>query len=394
MADDKIDSNLPQQRYLGASAAGVVGSTVPGAPTSLSCERLSEVCEAGTSVQLVTVEDEESSLRKAVDRKNDPNPRSLEGSRSIENILRDIDEKYTEDSPPEGVVGTSFDADKETFFGDSPPPDRAQEGTERMEVAREEVTNKKRKADSSPVIGSSSESCQRLRRAYLIEIMDKEGSGKAKALQERLRALFTEEQATVACPVTFGEMRFVGLDDTILLEEVVQFIITEGNCDKEDVKVGRIQPMRNGLNTVWVRCPLVAATAIASRKKVRMGWTFVKVELLKTKPTQCFKCWGYGHVRYACKSDVDRSRSCFNCGEEDHPLRDCKLSPDALFAWRRKGGVITGWDLLFVTLIRGSWKIGLTSRERMSRFGGLVTSRISDDLCDSSMQRESLLVRS
>ncbi|KMQ88003.1 hypothetical protein RF55_12587 [Lasius niger] len=111
----------------------------------------------------------------------------------------------------------------------------------------------------------------RLRRAanggYLIEIMDKERSGKAKMLQEKLRALFTEEQVAVACSVTFGELRFVGLDDTISMEEVVQLIITEGHCDKEDIKVGRIQPMRNGLNTVWVRCLLVAATTIATRKK-------------------------------------------------------------------------------------------------------------------------------
>lgn len=171
----------------------------------------------------------------------------------------------------------------------------------------------------------------RLRRAanggYLIEILDKDNAGKAKVLQERLRAILPEEQATVACPVTYGELRFIGLDETILSTEVEQFIVSEGKCDKDNVKVGQIQPMRNGLNTVWVRCPLSAATAIASRKKVSMGWTFVRVELLKSRPLQCYKCWSYGHVRYACTSQVDRSNLCFNCGGEGHLLRNCQLPP-------------------------------------------------------------------
>ncbi|KMQ84329.1 gag polyprotein [Lasius niger] len=83
--------------------------------------------------------------------------------------------------------------------------------------------------------------------------------------------------------------------------------------------------MRNGLGTVWARCPLAAATTIAARKKVNIGWTVVRVELLQARPIQCFKCWGFGHVRFACTSSVDRSRSCFNCGKEGHSLRDCQL---------------------------------------------------------------------
>ncbi|KMQ90130.1 reverse transcriptase [Lasius niger] len=127
----------------------------------------------------------------------------------------------------------------------------------------------------------------RLRRAanggYLIEILDKDSAG----------------QATVACPVTYGELRFVGLDDTILPEEVVQFIACEGKCEEVDIKIGNIQPMRNGLNTIWARCPISAAAVIAQRKRVRMG--------------------------FSCTSNIDRSNLCFNCGGEGHSLRDCKL---------------------------------------------------------------------
>lgn len=186
--------------------------------------------------------------------------------------------------------------------------------------ARNEISLKELKIEST-----------RLRRTanggYLIEIMDKDSAGKAKALRERLKALLPEEQATVACPVTYDELRFVGLDDTILPEEVAQFVASEGKCEEEDIKIGRIQPMRDGLNTIWARCPISAATVIASKKKVRMGWTYVKVELLRARPMQCYKCWSFGHVRYSCTSIINRSRSCFNCGGEGHALRDCQLPP-------------------------------------------------------------------
>ncbi|KMQ92618.1 reverse transcriptase [Lasius niger] len=168
----------------------------------------------------------------------------------------------------------------------------------------------------------------RLRRAanggYLIEILDRDNTGKAQALREKLRGLIPDGQATVACPVTYGELRFVGLDDTISPGEVVQFIASEGKCEEADIRIGNIQPMRNGLSTVWARCPISAAAVISQRKRVRLGWTFVKVELLKTRPTQCFKCWGFGHVRFSCTSTIDRSNHCFNCGGEGHPLKDCK----------------------------------------------------------------------
>lgn len=58
-----------------------------------------------------------------------------------------------------------------------------------------------------------------------------------------------------------------------------------------------------------------------------MGWTSVRVELLSARPMQCYKYWSYGHVRFSCTSEADRSRSCFNCGKEGHSLRNCSSPP-------------------------------------------------------------------
>lgn len=75
---------------------------------------------------------------------------------------------------------------------------------------------------------------------------------------------------------------------------------------------------------VWVRCPLKTAIVIAKKKKIKVGWTVVGVTLLKARPLQCFRCWHYGHVKYACRSQIDRSMSCFQCGKEGHGVANCK----------------------------------------------------------------------
>lgn len=151
----------------------------------------------------------------------------------------------------------------------------------------------------------------RLRRAanggYLIEIMVPGCFEKAKALQDKLKAILPEEKANVARPMKTGELRFIGLDIAATSDEVADFIVENGKCGKEDIKVGEIQTMRNVLYTVWARCPLAVVVYITKMRKARIGWTFSRIEMLETRPTQCFRCWGFGHVRYSCSSNIDRA---------------------------------------------------------------------------------------
>lgn len=48
---------------------------------------------------------------------------------------------------------------------------------------------------------------------------------------------------------------------------------------------------------------------------MKIGWTVVKVELLKARPLQCFKCWEVGHLKSQCSSRIDRSGLCYRCGQ-------------------------------------------------------------------------------
>lgn len=85
--------------------------------------------------------------------------------------------------------------------------------------------------------------------------------------------------------------------------------------------------MTNGLCTVWTHCLLAAAIQIASEGKIRIGWTVARVEFLKARPTQCYRCWQYGHVRNTCTVKKDHSNACFNCGNQGHAMKDCRAKP-------------------------------------------------------------------
>lgn len=49
-----------------------------------------------------------------------------------------------------------------------------------------------------------------------------------------------------------------------------------------------------------------------------------RVELLKAKVTQCFKCWRFGHTVGVCQSVTDMRGFCFRCGQNGHQVRECK----------------------------------------------------------------------
>lgn len=160
----------------------------------------------------------------------------------------------------------------------------------------------------------------------LIEIQGSDGAVKADTLASKLTEA-VGDQVVVARPVTRAELRFIGLDDSVTPEEIQDLVAEAGDCSPQDVKVGQMREMPNGLNTAWVLCPLAAALKVAKKEKVRIGWTTARVVLLRKRPTQCFKCWRFGHVRFACSYPEDRSAACFNCGRTGHSSRTCGLPP-------------------------------------------------------------------
>lgn len=166
----------------------------------------------------------------------------------------------------------------------------------------------------------------RIRRAMngglLIEIPGPEGAKKADVLARKLSEVLVS-QVKIGRPIRKGELRIFGLDDSVREEEVACVLATLGGCLEEEVKVGEIRYMSNGLRMVWVQCPLEVAIKATSGGRIKIGWSSARIELLKGRPVQCFKCWSYGHLRSTCKSSVDRTGACFNCGQWGHLSKGC-----------------------------------------------------------------------
>jgi len=166
----------------------------------------------------------------------------------------------------------------------------------------------------------------RMRRAanggVIIEISGPEGAIKADTLASRLREVIGES-ALVSRPVVKADLRISGFDDSVIKDEIITIITEFGNCLASDIRVGPFRLMRNGSNMVWIQCPLTAAIKVSRRGKINIGWSVARVELMKSRPVQCYRCWHFGHVRNNCSSPVDRTGNCFKCGKSDHTSYIC-----------------------------------------------------------------------
>ncbi|EFN65833.1 hypothetical protein EAG_11495, partial [Camponotus floridanus] len=157
--------------------------------------------------------------------------------------------------------------------------------------------------------------------ATIIEISGPDNNEKADQLVTKLQEIL--EDAVISRPTIKGELRLIGLEESITKSEIEFAIADLGGCNIHEVSVGEIRPTRSGLNTVWLRCPLKSAVAIANKGKIPLGWSMIKVELLRARPAQCFRCWKVGHSIRGCKSEEDFSNCCFRCGRRGHQAKSC-----------------------------------------------------------------------
>ncbi|XP_025267964.1 uncharacterized protein LOC112639147 [Camponotus floridanus] len=157
----------------------------------------------------------------------------------------------------------------------------------------------------------------------IIEIHGPDNALKADRLASEIQRVLQEE-AYVSRPTITGEIKLIGMDESISKEEIIEAVSTTGNCKPSEVRSGKIGRTRNGAGIVWVQCPKTAAILLTEKKRIPIGWSTVRVESLKKRPLQCHRCWQIGHVRVNCKSSKDHSGSCFRCGKTGHSVSTCK----------------------------------------------------------------------
>lgn len=156
----------------------------------------------------------------------------------------------------------------------------------------------------------------------LIEIPGENRNEKADKLRSKLSDILGEH-VKVTRPVVKGDLRLSGFDDSIGASEIAEVIAEIGGCLPRDVKIGEIRKLKNSLCTVWLQCPLAAAIKAADVEKIKIGWTVARLQLLKSRPVRCYKCWKLGHLKNNCESAADRSFACYRCGQNGHPAKNC-----------------------------------------------------------------------
>jgi len=156
----------------------------------------------------------------------------------------------------------------------------------------------------------------------IVEIPGPEGNTKADLLADKLRQVFGGD-IKVNRPVKMGEVQLLGLDISVSVEEIQGVISTTCKCPLSEIRVGVPRRLADGTWAVWVQCPAVASD-LSGRGRIVIGWAPVRVSGFRIKPTQCFRCWHFGHVRNSCRASVDRTGLCFRCGGLNHTVKTCK----------------------------------------------------------------------
>ncbi|XP_046428388.1 uncharacterized protein LOC124183671 [Neodiprion fabricii] len=162
------------------------------------------------------------------------------------------------------------------------------------------------------------------------EIPGPENAKKADALAERLSDVIGEKYGNavqVTRPSTKGELRVQGLDDSVTTEELARTLAKQGGCGSQEIREGPPRRTASGLFSAWVQCPLRAATTVAAKGRIKIGWTIARVELLEARPRQCYRCWGFGHIGTACTAPAARGRAFFRFRSEGHQTRGCTSTP-------------------------------------------------------------------
>jgi len=162
--------------------------------------------------------------------------------------------------------------------------------------------------------------------AMLIEIPGEGTKEKSDELATRLKVALADLNVRVTRLMRLAELKISGLVDSITKTDVAIALGEAGETSWLQIKVGEIRRTQRGLDIMWARCPLEAAIKVAEIGRLMIGWSSARVELLKRRPLQCYRCLAVGHVKTRCPGLVDRSMACHNCGRDGHKARECRLA--------------------------------------------------------------------
>lgn len=158
----------------------------------------------------------------------------------------------------------------------------------------------------------------------IIEINNDEEGTKADLLKNKLGEVLDSSKIKVSRPVKKMQLKLSRIDDSIASGEIAQALARVGGCQSDVIECSEIKSFRGSMEIACVQCPARIVLKIKEQgESITIGWSKVKVEVLKPRPIQCFRCLAAGHIFQRCPSSVDRRDDCRKCDQRGHFAKWC-----------------------------------------------------------------------
>ena len=112
----------------------------------------------------------------------------------------------------------------------------------------------------------------------LIEISDEESKKKANKLCNKLREILADN-AKILVPTKNITLRIAGFDLSVKKKDIEEAVILRSGCMVDEIEIGEIIRLRNGLYSVWIKCPIAGANKMTENRLIDIGWTSTQVEI-------------------------------------------------------------------------------------------------------------------
>ncbi|KAL7726808.1 hypothetical protein ACLKA6_001519 [Drosophila palustris] len=191
--------------------------------------------------------------------------------------------------------------------------------------------------NAEPTLQNLKGSVQGIRKSAngeMILRMQKQSDPATEQLHTALKAVLTDKAAIKSVHDTIT-IEVFNIDETISADEVLLALCA---CYEGDIPFEAVPTMRKaygGKQIATLALQPSLATNLLDIKKVRIGWNLCQVRL-KIEPKRCYRCMGYGHTSFQCKSEHPVPKeTCFKCGDTGHTAKVCTNMPKCLLCTRQ-----------------------------------------------------------
>lgn len=183
-----------------------------------------------------------------------------------------------------------------------------------------------RKVKVDPTLNTLGERVSNIRQTYsgdlLLELQTIGDQPKTAIFREQLaRAIGGNASVKTLTQETLLVIK--DMDEVTTSEEVREALEAQFQEVKGVCIVKSLTKAYRGTQTAVVSLPNTMVGKVLEVGKVRIGWVSCRIRE-KIELTRCFKCHGYGHRSWNCRSEADRSKLCRRCGEEGHFAKTCQ----------------------------------------------------------------------